>query len=153
MSGAQPQIRSQVVPLFLARLAAAGHDIGPIAERFSLPQEGMAERDIVVPLSVVRELPRLAEELMGDPHIGLHTADWLPRGAYGLLEFIMRSAKSMREAALRLVRYHTMLNDLTVLTLEERRHDRRSEQDQTGSSHGAHSGVFDSTGQGPRWSS
>jgi AraC-like DNA-binding protein len=112
-------IRSQVVPLFLARLAAAGHDVPAIMARFALPTDGLAEREMTVPISVVHAVPRLAEELMADPFVGLHTAEWLPRGAYGLLEFIMRSAVDVRGAASRLVRYNALFNGLTVLALEE----------------------------------
>jgi AraC-like DNA-binding protein len=116
-------IRSQVVPLFLARLAAAGHDVESLMARFALPTEGLAEREMVVPVSTVYELPAVGVELMADPFFGLHVAEWLPRGAYGLLEFVMRSAHDMREAATRLVRYHTLFNDVTVLALEDGPHE------------------------------
>jgi AraC-like DNA-binding protein len=115
-----PLIRSQVVPAFLARLAALGVDLDPLVRRFHLPEPSEGLRDLEVPLSVVRELPVVAEELLGDPYAGLHVAEWLPRGAYGLIEFIVRSARDLRDAAGRLVRHHALFNDLTELLLEDR---------------------------------
>ena len=123
MSSARPSIRSQVVPAVVAYLHAHGADATALLRRFQLP-EGMERlRDLEVPIAVVHELPLAAAELLGDPFLGLHVADWLPRGTYGLMEFLMRSARDVREAAVRLTRYHGLFNDVAVLALEERRHE------------------------------
>lgn len=113
--------RSQVVPLFVARLVDLGIDTAPLMRELSLPIDVTSRREVDVPLGVIHALSLEVERLSGDRRFGLHVATWLPRGAYGLLEFIVRSARDVREAATRLVRYHRMLNDLTILALEETR--------------------------------
>ena len=116
---AGPMLRSQIVPLFLARLGFAGVDVDELRRRFRLPDDPASMREMDVPLYVVHELPLEAERLLSDPFIGLHLAETLPRGAYGLLEFIVRSSADLREAGGRLVRYHGLLNDLNLVDLDE----------------------------------
>jgi AraC-like DNA-binding protein len=47
---------------------------------------------------------------LGDPHAGMHAALELPRGSYGLVEFVFRSAPTVREAVDQLVRYAPLIN-------------------------------------------
>ncbi len=107
------------MPLFIARLADLGIDVEPVIHELGLPPEVMGMREIDVPLAVIHAVSDRAEALTGDPMFGLHVVSWLPRGAYGLLEFIVRSARDVREAATRLVRYNAMLNDMATLSFAD----------------------------------
>lgn len=120
MTTAGPTLRSQVAPALLGYLASRGIDIAPIASSLGLPPDLEAFRETPVPLASVHRLGEVAEELTRDPFVGLHVAEWLPRGAYGLSEFIVRSAADIREAATRLVRHHALLNDFSTLSFEDR---------------------------------
>jgi AraC-like DNA-binding protein len=113
-----PLFRSQIVPTFLARLTDAGADTRALIRKFDLPADADARRELDVPLSVAQALGDEAARTMDDPYFGLHVAQWLPRGGYGLLEFLLRSARNVRDAASRFVRYSGMLNDLVILELE-----------------------------------
>jgi len=111
------------VPLFIARLADLGIDVEPVIHELGLPPDVMSLREIDVPLAVIHATSNRAEALTGDPTFGLHVVAWLPRGAYGLLEFIVRSARDVREAATRLVRYNAMLNDMATLSFVDDGHE------------------------------
>ena len=54
-----------------------------------------------------------------DPLLGLHLAQRIRRGAYGLLEFACRSAPTVGEALRRIVRYISLSNELVEVTLVE----------------------------------
>src|SRR5205085_6164140 len=56
-----------------------------------------------------------------DPLLGVHIAQHIRRGAYGLLEFSSRSAPTLGEALRRIVRYISLTNELVEVTLVEGR--------------------------------
>jgi AraC-like DNA-binding protein len=59
-----------------------------------------------------------AAKLLGDPLFGLHCALGMSRGAYGLLEFGLRSAPKGRIAMEQLARYGALINPLVRWSLE-----------------------------------
>lgn len=59
-----------------------------------------------------------AAKLLGDPLFGLHCAKGMARGAYGLLEFGLRSAPTGRLAMEQLARYGALINPLVRWSLE-----------------------------------
>jgi AraC-like DNA-binding protein len=112
-------IRSQVVPIFVAWLSANGGDAAAVIERWRLPADVTTVREVVVPLRTVHEVTAEIAERMDDPNLGLHIAMRLPRGSYGLIEFIGRNAPSLREACGRFVRYASLINETHIIALDE----------------------------------
>jgi AraC-like DNA-binding protein len=111
------EMRSQILPIFLARLRSAGFDTAKLGFDADLQSGPGDVPEVSIPLQRFRDIGDTLAESFGDPYLGLHTAAVLPRGAYGLVEFIFRSAPTPREALDRLVRYVPLFNNLLTFTV------------------------------------
>src|SRR5207247_1094500 len=60
-----------------------------------------------------------AADVLGDALFGLHCAQAMPRGSYGLLEFALRAAPSGRVAMEQLSRYGSLINPLVRWIIED----------------------------------
>ncbi len=112
-------LSSQCVPLFIQALRHRGLDTGPLLKKYSLDPAIETWAEAGLPLSRVVTFSEDCAALAGDPHFGLHVGVSLQRGAYGLLEFAVRTAKTLREGMLQLQRYSVLLNGLVNIELEE----------------------------------
>jgi AraC-like DNA-binding protein len=113
-------MRSQLVGAVLAAVRAGGGDPAALIARFELPPTAMTDAEVTLPLTKFRALLDAAAEAAGDPALGVHVAQTLPRGAYGVVEYSCRSAPTIREALVRLVRYFGLLNELVTVSFDER---------------------------------
>jgi AraC-like DNA-binding protein len=111
------EMRSQVLPIFLARLRAAGLDPSMLGVDVGVDVDAEHESEVSIPLERFRAIGDALAERLGDPMLGLHVATALPRGAYGLVEFVFRSAPTTREALDRLVRYVPLINNVLVFSV------------------------------------
>lgn len=114
MAKALPQRRftSALVPFVLALVRRAGKDASALEQKY-LPRQ--------VPDVTLAELGALlhdAEVLLGDPLFGLHCAQAMTRGSYGLTEFGLRSAPTLRIAMEQLGTYGALINPLVRWTTE-----------------------------------
>lgn len=100
-----------VVPLLAAYVQEQGHDARPILELPGLRGRNLQDPDVRVPESASREAWRLAMAMTGDEAIGLHVAEWLPRGALDLVEYAFRTSATLRDGLDRLARYGRLIND------------------------------------------
>lgn len=118
-------LSSQCVPLFLQVLRHRGIAVGSLRRDYGLDPtvENWAEAGL--PLARVGAFADDCATLANDPHFGLHVGAGLERGAYGLLEFAVRTSPTLREGMLQLQRYSVLLNGLVTIEVEEtRRHAR-----------------------------
>jgi AraC-like DNA-binding protein len=111
-------IRSQIAPIFLGLVRARGFATDGLFERYGLAPDADQRGDVSIPLDKFREFCDEAAELLGDPFLGLHTAIELPRGAYGLIEFVFRSAPTVREALDHLVRFAPLVSSVQSFSSE-----------------------------------
>jgi AraC-like DNA-binding protein len=111
-------MRSQLVGPALAVVREAGGDADGLIRRFELSREAERAAEVVLPLDRLHAFFDEAERAAGDPFLGLHVAERIRRGAYGLLEFSCRSAPTVGEALRRIVRYMALCNELVEVTLE-----------------------------------
>lgn len=118
MAVAQCEFRAQMLPLFLRCARQAGTAIGPLLKRFGLPEDAWKRSEITVSIGTLQEVLTALAEAQACPHIGLLAANF-PRGTYGLFEFSLRSASTLREAYARMVRSALLLDELSVATFEE----------------------------------
>lgn len=95
----------------IAHVTAKGHDATPIRGLPGLRGRDLADPDIRVPDDTAREAWRLATAITGDPALGVHLAEGLPRGALDLVEYAFRSSPTLAVGLARLVRYGRLLND------------------------------------------
>jgi AraC-like DNA-binding protein len=100
-----------VVPLLAAYVKAQGHDDEPILHLPGIRGRDLKDPDVRVPETASREAWRLAMELTGDEAIGLHVAEWLPRGALDLVEYAFRTSPTLGDGLDRLARYGRLIND------------------------------------------
>jgi AraC-like DNA-binding protein len=113
-----PRFSSALVPFVFSYLRMSGHDPDPLARKFLPPGAQVVEGPTTISVSAFRNLLETAAKQVGDPLFGLHLAAALPRGAYGLLEFALRSAPTARAALEQLVRYGALINPAARFWLE-----------------------------------
>ena len=91
------EVRSQLVGPLLAYLRATGRDPTPLVERFGLPANAASLPEVSLPLTTLHAFLDAAETLSGDAFLGLHVAQRVPRGTYGLVEYIARASATVRD--------------------------------------------------------
>jgi AraC-like DNA-binding protein len=114
-----PPMRSQLIGPTLARVRAAGGDVGAVLASAGLDASAATAAEVVLPLPALYAFFDAAERESKDRFLGLHMAVEHPRGVYGILEFTCRSAPTVREAVVRIVRYVGLLNELVSVGFEE----------------------------------
>ena len=103
---------SALVPFVLALVRRAGKDVTRLEQKY-LPSQ--------VPEVSLPELGALLTDVakdLGDPLFGLHCAKAMTRGSYGLLEFGLRSAPTLRLAMEQLGTYGALINPLVRWSTE-----------------------------------
>jgi AraC-like DNA-binding protein len=104
---------------FLAYLRARGQESSPLISEFQLPANAEALPELSLPLSTLRAFLDAAEQRSGDAFIGLHVAQAIKRGTYGLVEYIARASPTLRDTFHRLSRYMALLNESMVASFHE----------------------------------
>ncbi|AGC42526.1 AraC family transcriptional regulator [Myxococcus stipitatus DSM 14675] len=103
------EVRSQLVGPLLAYLRATGREPASLVERFGLPSDAGSLPEVSLPLSTLHAFLDAAEALSGDAFLGLHVAQRVPRGNYGLVEYIARASPTVRDTFRALARYMALL--------------------------------------------
>jgi AraC-like DNA-binding protein len=103
-----------VVPLLAAYVKEQGHDNEPILHVPGIRGRDLSDPDVRVPEDASREAWRLAMAMTGDEAIGLHVAEWLPRGSLDLVEYAFRTSATLADGIDRLARYGRLVNDRLV---------------------------------------
>src|SRR6267142_3348321 len=112
-------LRFRLVPVAVSMLAKQRIDARPLLHRFGLPDSASGD-PIYVPLGkVIRFLDGCAR-LASDPLFGWNLADHVPLGTYGLVEFVMRTAGTLRDGIAALCRYGGLVNGMTNFEMVER---------------------------------
>jgi AraC-like DNA-binding protein len=107
--GSGPSVSGWVLPHLMVLVAGQGCDPAAISQ---LPGvTGLDDPDVRVPERAAQEAWRLAATMTGDPALGVHLAEALPRGALDLVEYAFRSSASLGLGLERLARYGRILSD------------------------------------------
>jgi len=106
-----------VVPLLAAYVKEQGHDAAPILQLTGIRGRDLKDPDLRVPEATSREAWRLAMAVTGDEAIGLHVAQWLPRGALDLIEYAFRTSATLGDGLDRLARYGRLINDRLAVNI------------------------------------
>lgn len=113
MSRSDFDFESRLIPLLLAYAHHRGVPVEPLVAKYKLPGDVLAQQPGKVPLTTpLSVLPALADDVaaaLNDPHLGLSLADWLPRGAYGVAEFLMRAGPTLRHSFENLTRFNAII--------------------------------------------
>jgi AraC-like DNA-binding protein len=89
--------------------AARGIPVPTLLAAVGLTQEQLADGDGTLPLSLHLELWRQAALMSGDDSFGLHMTESVPRGAFGIKEYIIRNSLDLEAALQALIRYQGLL--------------------------------------------
>ena len=113
MSRSDFDFESKLVPLLLAYAKYKGVAVEPLLARYKLPADVLAQQpgkvELTTPISV---LPALADDVaasLNDAHLGLSLSEWMPRGAYGVAEFLMRAGPTLRHSFQNFCRFNAII--------------------------------------------
>lgn len=102
-----------MVPLLLWYAKARGLDVGALAARHNLAtdvlKEAPGKQYLSTPLSTPGALAQELADTLGEPHLGLALAEAVPKGAYGVAEFLVRAVPELRGGFENFTRYNAIL--------------------------------------------
>lgn len=99
----------RMIPL-LARLASTkGADSAALVGKAGLPPEAL-NGEVTAPVVRVIKCVQLFAERLEQPHLGLTLAELVPSGAYGIAEFLVRSAPNLETGLARLCEFAPLIN-------------------------------------------
>jgi len=111
-----PSVQAWVLPHLLAWVENQGFDSTSIRRLPGLAD--LSDPDLRVAEASAESAWRLASRLTADSAVGVHLAEWLPRGALDLVEYAFRSSASLAAGFERLARYGHVLSDRVVARTE-----------------------------------
>ncbi|WP_437598688.1 AraC family transcriptional regulator ligand-binding domain-containing protein [Sorangium sp. So ce590] len=113
-----PSAFSDFVLLLLSAAPKLGLPIDAVLRNSGLPPGALRQRGLPISLRAARQIWSSAEEVSGDPLIGLHAAEQLDVGSLDLLDYLTRSSSSFGEALDRFIRFAPLLANAGVLGLQ-----------------------------------
>jgi AraC-like DNA-binding protein len=123
-------LRSHMVPIFVRRAHRLGVRVEDLIERHRIVLEDDNAR---IACSTFRTFTDALAERGGDARFGFHAALDMPRGAYGLVEYVARNTPTVRALIHQLVRFSRLINDRLVARFDSEtgRLDQRIEGEPT----------------------
>lgn len=113
MARSNLEITSRVAPLVLAHANARGLDVAALLAKHDLPRDldwrQAGKLELVLPAAKLKGLIDDVAGTLKAPHFGLELARSVQVGAYGVAEFLIRSAPTARGACENLVRFNALM--------------------------------------------
>ncbi len=113
MARSDPDFTSRLGPLLLAYAQTRGLALPPLIQKYKFPTDLDFDKpkqlELTTPVSTIRDLSEDLATQLSDPHIGISVAAWVPRGAYGVAEFLIHSTPQMRGVWENVVRFSACL--------------------------------------------
>lgn len=106
-----------MLPIFLARARRLGIVVDDLIERYRIEP---ADGDVGITCAALRAVGDAIAERARDPKFGCNTALEMPRGSYGLIEYVVRTTPTLRALIGQLVRFSRLINAQLVATFDER---------------------------------
>lgn len=110
-------VAKDAVRHFATQLRALGLDPVPLARRAGILGPAELRAPPFIPAEALRRFCEAGALESGDPHLGLHAAARLERGAAGVVEFGARFAPTLGDSARFLARHHPLLRGVSALAL------------------------------------
>ncbi|HEY8091395.1 MAG TPA: AraC family transcriptional regulator [Polyangiaceae bacterium] len=102
----------------LDRAAGAGVDPSSILDAIGVSRETLADVNGWIPVKAMADAWALVSERAADPDFGLHAAESLPIGVYGVLEFATMSSPNIGATLELVARYYRLMGAMSELRLE-----------------------------------
>lgn len=106
----------------LAYLAAHRHDTAEVLRAAGVDPAFVTDPEARVPHRAAVELWATAGRITQDPDLGLHVAEAIRPGAFGALDYAVRTSATLGAGFTRLSRYHRVLHDTAQMEIEVDRH-------------------------------
>jgi AraC-like DNA-binding protein len=106
-----PVARAHVFYGFDAFASRKGLDFDRLISNVGLTRQQLAEPDNEIPLNATAQLLANAATECADPCLGLHWAENYPKGASGVIGYLLPNAKTVRDAVMAMARYQALLID------------------------------------------
>lgn len=111
-------VRAALTKVLVVAAAARGIDIPTLLAKTGLTPEQLADPEGTLPAATHLKVWWQIAEMSGDEYIGLHLAESMPRGTFGLREYVIRSAPTLGAALEAVVRFQRLLvSDSNVFKL------------------------------------
>lgn len=101
----------RMVPVISSMLAMRRIDMGALVREAGLPDQAL-HGEVIAPLPRVQKLLERVAAGAGMPLLGLELAERVPTGAFGLTEFLMRSAPDVEGALRALCEFSPLINPM-----------------------------------------
>jgi AraC-like DNA-binding protein len=88
-----------------------GGDVEELFARVGIDPELARDRDARLPFDAWIEMWRLAAEMTGDPALGIHAAEDLEPGVFGVIDYVTRCSGTLGEGIERSCRYYPLIHD------------------------------------------
>ena len=102
----------------LDRASVAGLDTATLLEAIGVTRATLVDVNGWVPVEAMARAWMLVSERTSDSDFGLHAAETLPMGVYGVLEFATMSSPDIGETLQRVARYYRLMGAMSELGLE-----------------------------------
>jgi AraC-like DNA-binding protein len=113
VSRAAPTFESRMVPLLAWYAGQRGLDAKQLLSKHGVGADTLKDapgkHNLVTPLATPAALADELAQALGDVHLGLGLADAVPKGAYGVGEFLVRAVPTLREAFENFARYNAII--------------------------------------------
>ena len=125
MSKPEPDITSRAGPLMLMFAKQRGLDVRALVEKWKLPIDLLVDsskvmkRELTTSAATLRGLSNDVAEQLSDPGFAVALAAAVPKGSYGVAEFLIRSSPTHRSASENLVRFSGLLGRHQTFTFVE----------------------------------
>jgi AraC-like DNA-binding protein len=110
-------LRSHLVPILVQRARRLGVAIDDLVHHAQIADPSEA---VTITCAAFRELADAIAARSLDPHFGFHAALEMPRGAYGLVEYVVRNTPTLEALIAQLVRFSRLINAQLVATFDPR---------------------------------
>ena len=115
-----PSVQGWILPHLIAWVESQGADSASI--RGLLGAADLTDPDVRVPETSVESAWQAAAALTQDDAIGVHLAEFVPRGALDLVEYALRASPSLGVGLERFARYGLVLSDRVAARTETNAH-------------------------------
>ena len=117
-TGEDVALSIRAVRPLLAYLAAKGHESSAVLRAQGVDPLLLQDPEARLPLTAAASLWSAGSRLTDDADLGLHVAEAIRPGAFGVLGLALRTSDTLGEGLARLCRCHRFLHDVAQLRLE-----------------------------------
>jgi len=114
------EVSARIGAMIVHAAAARGADAAALARATGFDPAAAADPDARIPLETENALWDEAARRCGDDAFGLHAAELIRPGMFDVLDYVLRTAPTVRAALERLARYNRLEHDVAVFTILDR---------------------------------